>query len=198
MIFVGLTDLLSRVLPRVPRDTGSTAFAPGIVALNPGLLTSLFATAPATADPITPAHLSIPSLGVDAVVEQVGVKDDGSMQNPSSFATVGWYKYGAKPGAVGHAVFAGHVNNALGLDGVFAHLFEVNIGDKIVVTDQNGSTLTYAVESKTQYDSQNAPRDEIFKVTGPSELVLITCEGDWIPSARSYNKRLVVLARLVR
>ena len=46
-------------------------------------------------------------------VERVGKKQDGSMETPSTFTTVGWYELGVKPGDEGNAVMDGHVNNAL-------------------------------------------------------------------------------------
>ena len=196
VVVVGGVDILSRVAPTMPNNTGYLAFAPAIVALDPSVLPFLTPASGATTTPLTPARLAIPSLNVDARVEEVGVKENGQMANPSGFSTVGWYKYGSEPGGEGRAVIAGHVNNALGLSGVFARLSEIAIGEKIVVSDSTGRTLTYIVQTKNQYDSSDAPLAEIFKITGPSELVLITCEGDWIPSARSYDKRLVVVARL--
>lgn len=198
VVAVGAVDIISRVAPATPDNAGYLAFAPAIVALDPGVLSSITPSIPAlgTTTPITPTRLSIASLSVNASVEQVGVKADGTMANPSGFATVGWYKYGSQPGAEGRAVFAGHVNNALGLSGVFARLSDIAVGGKIEVSDKDGRVLTYIVREKSQYDSGKIKFEELFKITGPSELVLITCEGDWIPSARSYNKRLVVVAYL--
>ena len=195
VVLVGAADIFLRITPSVPNDAGFLAFAPAIVALDPGVLTSV--SPPQGVTPLSPAQLSIPSLGVNARVEEVGVKADGGMANPSGFATVGWYKYGSQPGAAGRAVIAGHVNNALGLSGVFARLSDIAIGEKITVSDKEGRALTYVVREKTQYATKDAPLKDIFTITGPSELVLITCEGDWIPSARSYDKRLVVVAELL-
>ena len=195
VVFVGVADIFSRVAPPVGSDTGRLAFGPAIVALDPEVLTSV-SPAPAVA-PLLPAKLSIPSLQVDARVEEVGIKTDGTMANPSGFTTVGWYKYGSQPGEEGRAVIAGHVNNALGLSGVFARLSDIAIGEKIVLSDKEGKTLTYIVREKNQYATKDAPLKDIFRITGPSELVLITCEGDWIPTLRSYDKRLVVVAQLL-
>jgi LPXTG-site transpeptidase (sortase) family protein len=119
------------------------------------------------------------------------------MAIPSGFSTTGWYKFGARPGEAGNAVIAGHVNNGVGLSGVFARLGELSIGARISVADVSGRTLNYVVIQKARYDTRNAPLEEIFTIQGPSQLVLITCEGDWDPVSRSYDKRLVVVARLV-
>jgi LPXTG-site transpeptidase (sortase) family protein len=179
----------------VPSNVGVAAFAPAIVALDPSALDTISAAASTT--PLTPASLSIPALNISAKVEEVGVKENGAMANPSGFSTTGWYKFGARPGEAGNAVIAGHVNNGVGLSGVFARLGELSIGARISVADVSGRTLNYVVIQKARYDTRNAPLEEIFTIQGPSQLVLITCEGDWDPVSRSYDKRLVVVARLV-
>ena len=102
-------------------------------------------------------------------------------------------KIGAKPGAQGSAVFAGHVNNALLKSGVFERLSQIKNGDYITVEDSAGKALVYKVSSVEEYQP-DAPTDALFATTGPSRLVLITCDGEWVPSARSYDKRLVVIA----
>lgn len=194
VIVVGASDVLSRVSPDVSGDTATTAFGPGILALEPGALTAI--TGATTSAPFVPTKLIVPSLSIDASVEQVGVKDNGQMANPSGFTTVGWYKHGAKAGEEGNAVIAGHVNNGLGLSGVFARLNEVAIGQEIIVRGEGGKELRYTIVQKSQFMTQGAPLDDIFRIVGPSGLVLITCEGDWDPSSRSYDRRLVVTARL--
>lgn len=196
VVIVGAFDVSARVMPAFGGNAGVLAFAPGIAALDPGVLASILPAQPATPTPLTPARLRVPSIGVDAAVEAVGVKEGGAMATPSGFATTGWYKYGALPGEAGNAVIAGHVNNGLGLSGVFARLPEIAIGATITVADRSGRALNYVVVEKSQYATNEAPLQDIFSITGPSGLVLITCEGDWIPKERSYDKRLVVLARL--
>jgi len=115
------------------------------------------------------------------------------MATPSNFDNVAWYSLGAKPGAQGSAVIAGHVNNALLKSGVFERLSQIKNGDYITVEDSAGKALVYKVSSVEEYQP-DAPTDALFATTGPSRLVLITCDGEWVPSARSYDKRLVVIA----
>ena len=158
---------------------------------------SVLAPALATTTPLTPAHLSVPSLGINAAVEQVGKKSDGSMATPKNFDDVAWYSLGSKPGEPGSAVVAGHVNNALTKAGVFEHLSQIKLGDTIVVADTSRRTLTYVVEETDAYPSDNAPTDKIFAGSGPSRLVLITCDGQWDAAAHSFDQRFVVYAHLV-
>ncbi len=116
------------------------------------------------------------------------------MATPSNFDNVAWYSLGAKPGGQGSVVFAGHVNNALFKSGVFEHLAQINKGAYITVEDSTGKSLVYRVSSVEEYQP-DAPTDALFVTTGPSRLVLITCDGTWVPSAHSYDKRLVVIAQ---
>lgn len=188
-VVVGGADLTTRLVERLGPDAAFVAFAPAAA------LGDAVSTLPAeSVGAIVPARLKIPSLGVQADVESVGIKDDGTMGTPQDFDHVSWYSLGAKPGAEGSAVFAGHVNNALLKPGVFEHLSQIAVGDYITVEDTEGKTLVYRVSSVTEYPA-NAPTDTIFATSGPTQLTLITCDGDWVPSKKTFDKRLVVVAK---
>ena len=116
------------------------------------------------------------------------------MGAPTVFGEVAWYALGSKPGAPGSAVFAGHVDNALSTAGVFEHLSSLKVGDYITVADAGGKTLVYRVISSTSYAAADAPVAQIFATSGPQELVLITCTGDWVTSQKQFDQRLVVVA----
>lgn len=145
---------------------------------------------------IVPHRIRIPALGVDARVVHVGVSAQGRMQAPADFAQVGWYKNGSKPGEEGSAVFGGHVNDALARGGVFEHLSRLASGDEIVIADAGGRELVYRVYAKRVYAPEEAPLAEIFSRAGPSQAVLVTCEGKWDKERREFSHRLVVYASL--
>lgn len=179
------------------RGIGFLAFAPAAVIADPSMFDSLTPATQASTSPRTPSRIKVPSIGVDASVVQVGKKLDGSMDTPKNFGDVAWYSLGSLPGQAGNAVFAGHVNNALTSAGVFEHLSEVKIGDYVSVLSKDGTALVYIVTQINEYPASEAPAKEIFATVGPSQLVLITCDGDWVADAHSFDKRLVVVARLV-
>lgn len=188
-VAIGAADVTTRLVERVGgADAAFLAFAPAAALDNPQLLA---ASAPGA---ITPSRLRIPSLGIDASIEHVGVKEDGSMGTPKNFKDVSWYSLGAKPGESGSAVFAGHVNNGLTNAGVFANLSKVKPGEYLTLADATGATKVYRVSSVTEYPA-DAPTDAIFATTGPSQVALITCDGEWVPKARTFDKRLVVIAK---
>src|SRR5438093_133592 len=65
-----------------------------------------------------PTWLSIPSLGIRTRLIHLGVNHDGTLQVPSSTAVAGWYTGSPRPGTVGSAVIAGHVDSRTG-PGIF-------------------------------------------------------------------------------
>lgn len=194
-VLVGAADAFTRAADYLSGiDISFTAFAPAALIVDPSLQGVVEG---GQSEGIVPAKLRLPSIGVEAYVEHVGKKADGSMDAPKALANVAWYELGAMPGEPGNAVFAGHVNSSLGLPGVFTDLSKVRVGQKVEVLGEDGERYTYEVERVTEYNLSSAPLTEIFANTGPSKLVLITCEGEWDKEARTYNKRLVVVARLI-
>ena len=146
--------------------------------------------------PLIPERLIIPALSVEAVVEPVGENGGGNMAVPKRFDEVAWYKLGSKPGAPGNAVIAGHLNNAIGLSGVFETLNTLPLGSDIIIEGE-GRRIRYVVREMTVYEAGDAPAEDIFAHDGPSRLVLITCDGAWDAGVRSYDKRLVLIAEPV-
>ncbi len=151
---------------------------------------------PETLPATYPARLVIPSLGVDADVQRVGITAKGNMGIPSNFSDVGWYSQGVIPGNFGNALIDGHVDNALGLPGVFSNLEELKIGDEVIVKTVGGKNLTYVVTSSVWYDYRKVPMAEMVYQKNVKGLKLITCGGVWIQDSKMYDQRLVVSAVL--
>ena len=135
-------------------------------------------------------------MDIDADVQHVGVKADGSMGTPSNFTDVAWYKYGTIPGQRGSAVIDGHVDNGLSLPGVFKRLGELEIGDDVYVEQKNGSKMRFVVVDIKHFPYDEAPRELIFGRSDAVRLNLVTCEGDWIRQQKTYSERLVVFTEL--
>lgn len=190
----GAADVASRISNATFGENANFAvFGPAAAIGNPSILKDLNAQA-TTSRAFAPARIKIPAIGVDAEVEQVGQRADGAMAAPADYADVAWYAPGGRPGGEGNAVFAGHVNNALTKAGVFAHLSQVYLGDYVTVSDKDGYTMVYKVTAIDQYPADEAPAASIFADKGPSQLVLITCDGDWVPAQKTFDKRLVITA----
>lgn len=151
-----------------------------------------------TSDQEVPQHISVPTISLDASIEKRGVVAGNRMAMPTSFSTVGWYEYGPAPGQKGTAVLYGHLNNGLGLSGVFEHLAHVKPGDEITITARDGSVTRFVVDRTETYPYTRVPQTAI--ASDPHEgahLTLITCAGSWTYDAEegmTYDHRLVVYA----
>ena len=60
-----------------------------------------------------PVALTIPSIGVQTSLVDLGLTATGALQVPPSTAVAGWYTGSPRPGAVGSAVIAGHIDSAV-------------------------------------------------------------------------------------
>lgn len=151
--------------------------------------------APPVLQASTPHRVRIPRLGIDAMVEQVGLDSDGAMDVPKSYETVGWYKLGPRPGMRGNAVIAGHLDSKTG-PAVFWRLRELRPGDSILVIGADGVEHRFTVRVMENYPYNNAPLERIFGSTDQISLNLITCGGIFDRGSQNYDKRLVVYTTL--
>jgi LPXTG-site transpeptidase (sortase) family protein len=198
VLLYGAADLSSRVASAtLGSNAPRIAFGPLVLlqATPKPTVATTTQSSHASTTPFVPVRLVVASLGIDAAVEQVGKKDDGSIGAPQKFGNVGWYALGPKPGESGNTILDGHVNNGLTTSGVFKHLSQIALGDMVEIRGAS-STLVYKVVEVKQYDA-TASAAEVFDTTGPSRLVLITCDGEWVPASKTFSKRFVVFARLI-
>lgn len=153
---------------------------------------------PAPAEPVgmkksLPVHLSIPDVAIDTDLIQLGKNDDGTMQTPESYEVAGWYQYSPTPGEIGPSVLVGHVDNYKGA-AVFFRLKELQPGQKIAVTRQDGSVATFTVTRLEQFDQDHFPTDAVYGNTNDSELRIITCGGPFNHVSGEYTQNTVVFA----
>jgi sortase A len=157
--------------------------------------TSVFTPTPPTAEN-APVRFIIPSLSINAGIQYVGVNAIGNMRAPSNFTDVAWYKNGPPPGDVGSAVIDGHVDNGLGLPGVFKNLGDLHPGNDVYIMTRSGATLHFIVTDVELYPYQEVPAALIFNQGDVPHLNLITCDGAWIAGEKTYDHRLVVFTKL--
>lgn len=151
--------------------------------------------AEAPAEPLNPARLVIPAIGVQAAVQTVGLADDGSMGIPDNFTDVAWYSLGAAPGQAGNAVFTGHISSTAAA-AVFYNIDQLAPGNMVRVTGDDGRELVFVVQEVDTYKAENVPMARIFAPSDQAGVVLITCGGTWDPNARLFSDRVVVFASL--
>jgi LPXTG-site transpeptidase (sortase) family protein len=141
-----------------------------------------------------PDRLVVPELGVDAPVIGIDVVD-GVLLPPDDPQVLGWWQYGAEPGAKsGSALITGHTVSSGG--GAFDHLETLEAGDEVRVRTTNG-LIRYEVTGVRIFRkarlAQHAAR--VFNQERPGRLVLITCE-DW--NGSTYLSNAVVFAEARR
>jgi hypothetical protein len=132
---------------------------------------------------------------VDAPVLGTGVDERGRMAVPLDVRTVGWYRFGSRPGApAGSAVLAGHVDDRDQGLGAFHRLGDVAVGTGVEVTLADGTTVGYRVSAVERVVKAALPVDRLFARDGPARLVLVTCGGEFDRAAGGYSDNVVVTA----
>lgn len=183
----GRTAVQVAAVDAAPTPSLAPRAAPAVGRRDAGLV-----AAPAA---VLPVAVAVPALGLGAQVDPVGVQPDGSMTVPADPDRVGWYRFGPAPGAAhGSAVLAGHVDTARDGPGAFAALVDIEVGQDVLVTMDDGAVVTYRVEGRESVVKRELPVDVLFARDGPARLTLITCGGPFQPELRSYRDNLVVTA----
>lgn len=145
---------------------------------------------------VIPVTVEIPAIDVKADVTEVGLEDSGAMEVPEDGDLVGWFNRGVKPGATGNAVLAGHVDDRSG-PAIFFDLKDLKIGDEIIITDEDGTVLTFQVKDREVYPYDDAPISKVFGPSSSRNLNLITCTGEFDRDQGTHRERLVLFTELV-
>jgi hypothetical protein len=176
--------------PPVSMPVVHSAAPPSARPTAPAHVTLADAPAPKPA-PGRPVTLRIPRIGVVTSLQSLGLLPDGALQPPSNWDEAGWFAAGVRPGAIGPAVIAGHVDSYLG-PAVFFRLRELKPGDDVQVEDATGVIRHFTVTDVAEYPKTSFPTAAVYGATSLPVLRLITCTGTFNPSARSYLDNLVV------
>ncbi len=145
--------------------------------------------------PGIPVTLSIERIGINTEVIKAGLQEDdeGNVIWETVPDVAAYYTPTSLVGARGNAVIAGHVVT-LYEGNVFANLYQVDFGDKIQVATAEG-TFVYEVRDIKLV----LPEDvHVMAPTRDATLTLITCGGEFDRWAQTFEKRLVVVGKLIR
>jgi sortase (surface protein transpeptidase) len=159
---------------------------------GPAVLPASLTTAQQAARPV---WLSIPAIGVRTSLVDLGLRANGTLQVPSSTAVAGWYTGSPRPGTVGAAVIAGHVDSRLG-PGIFFWLRTLRPGDRVYVGRSDGTMAVFTVTAVQKYAKDQFPTAAVYGSVPDAELRLITCGGVFDRALGSYLSNVVVFARL--
>lgn len=140
-----------------------------------------------------PIRIGIPTIDVSADIEYVGLTKAGDMDAPKNPDRVAWYAPGKRPGEIGNAVIAGHYGTwENGKGSVFDNLNKLVPGDKVIVREKSGKEVTFIVRESRSYNPAADASIVFLSNDGKPHLNLITCEGAWNITTKSYSARLVV------
>jgi hypothetical protein len=152
----------------------------------------------AVADIVAPNRIVIPKIHANAPIVPVGTTADRELQIPLNPRVVGWWRYGAKPGAtVGTAILAGHINYA-GVTGSMAAIGQLDPGDQVYVFGKqnadNRHEVRFRVTGVRTYHKTHLPYQKIFNQKSAGRIVIVTCGGPFDASTGNYLDNIVVFA----
>lgn len=145
-----------------------------------------------------PRMIRIERVGIQGVVQRVGVDQHGDIAVPNTTRAVGWYVNSAKPGERGLSIIDGHVQGRYG-SAIFSTLREVRQGDEIVVTYGDTTERVFRVREVVTMKADAAAGQLFAQLPDVAEqLNLITCIGAYNTAAGTFDQRVIVKAALVR
>jgi sortase (surface protein transpeptidase) len=108
----------------------------------------------------------------------------------------GWYDGGPRPGAIGSAVIAGHIDSVAG-PAVFYRLSSLRPGDRAYVRRADGTLVVFRVTAVRSYPKDRFPTADVYGPAASPQLRLITCGGTFDPARHSYLSNVVVYAAAI-
>lgn len=156
-------------------------------------------SAPAPLGPSVPARISIPAIGVDSVVNRIGLSSDGTLKVPQPgprLNQAAWFEKSPTPGQPGPSIIEGHVDSESG-PSVFFKLGSIRPGQRILVTRSDGTRLTFVVDGVRNYLKSKFPTRLVYgaKDLSTPALRLITC-SQFDTATRHHIGNAVVFAHL--
>jgi LPXTG-site transpeptidase (sortase) family protein len=142
---------------------------------------------------VRPVRVKIPAIDVDANVIDLGLNPDRTLEVPTDYAETGWYTGRSVPGAVGPSVVVGHLDSFSG-PAVFYRLQDLVPGHIVEIHRSDDVVARFRVTGTKLVDKDEFPTAEVYGPTEAPTLRLITCDGAFDESARSYEGNLLVFA----
>ncbi len=135
----------------------------------PSARTVLPASLETAPTPARPVWLSVPAIGIRTPLVNLGLNKNGTLQVPGTTTVAGWYTGGPRPGAVGAAVIAGHVDSRSGL-GIFFWLRTLRPGDRVYVGRADGTMAVFTVTSVRMYAKDQFPSAAVYGPVPDAQL----------------------------
>ncbi len=149
--------------------------------------------------PQDPKKILIPSVGIDAFIQNVGVDQNKEVAVPNNIHIAGWFVDSVRPGSAGLSVIDGHIDGVTQDGAVFKTLPNVQKDAEISVVSGDGSIKNFRVISSRTVPVEQAASvlfSQDPKVS--SQLNLITCVGTFNTQTNRYADRIIVSAKLIQ
>ncbi len=143
-----------------------------------------------------PVFLVVPAIGVRTRLIRLGTTRAGTLQVPTTTSVAGWYTASARPGAIGPAVIAGHVDSVAG-EGIFFRLRLLRPGDKVFVKRADGSIAQFVLTAVRRYAKTRFPTSAVYGPVPYAAIRLITCGGVFDHATGSYLSNIVAYGRQI-
>lgn len=147
-------------------------------------------------DRSAPTRVDIPSIDVHAPLTDLDLDYRGDFEVPAAWRPheAGWFEPGPTPGEFGPTVLLGHVDTERSGPAVFYEVEELDEGDRIEVTREDGVVVAFAVTAVESYEKRDLPYEDVFGVEPVPALRLITCGGEFDRGSGGYTENLVIFA----
>lgn len=145
----------------------------------------------------TPRKISIRSIGIDGCIQKVGIDQNKAIAVPTNVHVAGWYVNSPSPGEKGVSVIDGHFQGRYS-DAIFDKIKELTIGEDVKIILGDGSERNFKIVSVNNYSVREANTQQYNQLAGVNkQLTLITCGGRYDTKTKSYDKRVIVRAKLI-
>ena len=143
-----------------------------------------------------PERIDLPGGVYSAVVPVATVGKE--LVVPEDPTKVGWWDGSSYVGdPYGSTVIAGHVDVFDRGIGFFFRLWNIKVGERVVLS-AGDVRQAYKITTVRQVPRTDLVDEaQVFDITGPPRLVLITCAGEFRPDRGGYSRNLIVVARPV-
>lgn len=148
--------------------------------------------------PDDPKYIKLPTINTEGFIQTVGVDQNKQVAAPNNIHMAGWFADSVKPGQKGLSIIDGHLDGR-DADGIFVHLQNMKKDDTFTIEFGDGSSKQFKVMSITTVATKDAP-NVLFSQNpkATNQLNLITCGGNFDPSSKLYDKRVIVSSELVK
>ncbi len=192
VVGLGVAGLLGWFAPATPPKVKSFSVAPKLaLSVTSKTPSKLLAH---SVRPFTPLSVSIPSIGITSVKVTPEGDPNGVLGVPPIQDGWGWWFGGGLPGA-GHGAILldGHVDWAGYGNGPARQIWNVVPGTIAIVHGPSGEQQSYVAVSLQSYLKTALPAiaGQIFSVSGPERLVIVTCGGSFNFQTGSWNSNVI-------